>query len=525
MELTLRECKKILDTLPTGYYCGRKVAVRLDEKEATSYYSPIEDSIVVSYPIICKGLEKCVVEIDKEVAVRSMLYHELSHAILTPANVMGHCPNSYRTALNVFEDERIETLLNDYYIDVNFKQQLYNINGDVTAGLNINDPDSVFYAVVRYRYGKKTWTDRVANIIKKYEKLNRNSIYYGNVENYLYDVEKLYDDIAKSVAGKKKTKKLEEKDMKLAEKDLSDLMPNIDKHGKPSPMSGDKKEKGAENGSEKGEEKQGVTTDESEDEHGKERAHGREKASILKDAMKEIQNPLQNLTTEQYNQLTKMEKTISMLIANFHKKNSKGNGYNAYSGVFNPRSVVRDDYKFFDRKAQLNGNNQYGTCHLNLVIDRSGSFWSNEDIVNSILRVLTRIEKKNPDFSLDVSFINTRMETCQSIKDRVIHCTGGNKIPEDFAERMRKLQKINSYNYNIVLFDGDALSDVYGSIEELSKLFRQIDQSQTCLITDNDNEMYMRDSNKFTKAKVIITTEYTDELIKNIERAFGMMFS
>ena len=90
---------------------------------------------------------------------------------------------------------------------------------------------------------------------------------------------------------------------------------------------------------------------------------------------------------------------------------------------------------------------------------------------------------------------------------------------------MLKLQKQNSYNYNIVLFDGDALSDCWNSVEKCCQIFHQIDQTQTCLITDKDNERYMRGNYKFKKAKVIITSDYTNKLIENIERAFAMMFN
>ena len=149
MELTFGECKKILDTLPLGYYCGRRIAVELDKEEATSFYSPAEDKIVVSLPIIQKGLESVTNEAEKETAIRSMLYHEVSHAILTPIKIFDYIRGEEgRYVFNVFEDERIETVLNDYYMDVNFKQQLFNIMGE-TPNVDVNDPRSVFYSVVR----------------------------------------------------------------------------------------------------------------------------------------------------------------------------------------------------------------------------------------------------------------------------------------------------------------------------------------------------------------------------------------
>ena len=525
MELTFGECKKILDTLPTGYYCGRGIPITLDKEEATSFYSPAEDSIVVSLPIIQKGMEAVTDEAGKETAVRSMLYHEVSHAILTPTLLTQSMSNdTSRFILNVFEDERIETVLNDYYLDVNFKQQLFNINGGETPTVDVNNPKSVFYAVVRYRYGKKEWTDEVAELIRQYSTLNRNSTdnWYlpreKRVDTYIDDIYALWNKIKNDIEDESTPN--DESNFEQAEQDLSDLLPNVEK-GKAKPMP-----KNSENeGNDKGDETEKVTSDENGEEVECEEENGENARGDLKKQIANILNTKTQNDPETISRLNKFQKTLEMLIANFHKKNGGGNGYGAYSGVFNPRSVVRDDYKYFDRKASVNGNNKYGTCHLNLVIDKSGSFYYNEKIVNSILAVLCDIERKNPDFFLDVSFIGTDMTTCKSVRERVIHCSGGNNIPKDFTARMLKLQKQNSYNYNIVLFDGDALSDCWDSISECCKTFHQIDQTQTCLITDRDNERYMQDHYRFKKAKVIITNDYTNKLIENIERAFAMMFN
>jgi len=521
MELTFSECKKILDTLPIGYYCGRRIPITLDKEEATSFYSPAEDSIVISLPIIQKGMEAVTNEADKETAVRSMLYHEVSHAVLTPASLLSYVYNdTSKFILNVFEDERIETVLNDYYLDVNFKQQLFNINGEKPS-VDVNNPKSVFYSVVRYRYGKKEWTDEVAQIIKDFSKINRNSVddwrlpYGERVSNYINNIYDLWNKIKDDIEDESASN--DESNFEQAEQDLSDLLPNVEK-GKAKPLPKNEKDEG--DG-----EKAECTPDENGEETECEEATGENAHGELKKQIANVLSTKSQNDPETIARLDKFKKTLEMLIANFHKKNGGGNGYNAYSGVFNPRAVARDDYKYFDRKASVNGNNKYGTCHLNLVIDKSGSFYYNETIVNSILAVLCDIERRNPDFYLDVSFIGEDMTTCKSVRERVIHCNGGNDIPKDFTARMLKLQKQGSYNYNIVLFDGDALSDCYDNLDICCRTFHQIDQPQTCLITDRGNERYMKGDYRFKKAKVIVTNDYTGKLIENIERAFAIMFN
>ena len=81
MEITFAKCEQILDTLPIGYYTGRRIPTSLDETAETSMYSPMEDRIIVSYPIIAHRMSMLPETADVEEAVRSMLYHEVSHDV------------------------------------------------------------------------------------------------------------------------------------------------------------------------------------------------------------------------------------------------------------------------------------------------------------------------------------------------------------------------------------------------------------------------------------------------------------
>lgn len=47
MNITFPQCKTIMDTLPIGYYAGRRIGIELNEKEATSFYDPMEDKITI----------------------------------------------------------------------------------------------------------------------------------------------------------------------------------------------------------------------------------------------------------------------------------------------------------------------------------------------------------------------------------------------------------------------------------------------------------------------------------------------
>jgi 5-formaminoimidazole-4-carboxamide-1-beta-D-ribofuranosyl 5'-monophosphate synthetase len=87
------------------------------------------------------------------------------------------------------------------------------------------------------------------------------------------------------------------------------------------------------------------------------------------------------------------------------------------------------------------------------------------------------------------------------------------------VETYRKLQKPNTYNYNIVLFDGDAFSD---SSNRVRDSFRAFDFNNCTIISDRANERYIRPH--VSRAKVIYTKKYTDELLTNIKNTLTRAF-
>lgn len=494
MKINFNECNAILSTLPVGYYCGRRIPITLDAEADTSYYIPMEDVICISFPIIEKGVNALPDGSDLEKAVRSMLYHETSHAILTPQGLMNRWDDEItRNIMNVFEDERIETLLADFYMNVDFKAQLYNICGKPQPP---KDALAAFFNIVRYRVGPEEFVNRVATIINRYKDTNAAS----RCDKYRRDISDLYTDIKKMFSTMPTSFMPPMADIKIAEESVNGSA--------------------SQNG--EGEsESQDMASGESVPAHGDAALEPSQIAKILE----QVFTPSANLPAQKREQVEKFEKALDVLFANFNKKTNGGNGINTYSGVFNPRAVVRKDYRYFERSISSNGNNKFGSIHLNLVLDRSGSFWYNQDETNAILAILSKFERRNKNFSMDVFFIGEGMTKAETVKERTMRCGGGNNIPNYAGEMFRNAQKPNTFNYNIVLFDGDALSDCYGeNLSQKSKRFKTFDRKQTYLITDSDNERYLKNK-PYTSAKVIVTNDYNKELITNITRAFKTMLS
>lgn len=490
MNVPVAMIKSIAEGLPIGLYAKRRIPVAIDEKEPTSYYNPVSDEIVISSKIIQEGLKHVHKKKDIEPAVRSMLYHEVSHSILTPNRM------KMTDWMNIFEDERIETILGDYFLDVDFKKQILHINGFKSLD-EVPDPApsamAKFYSVVRFGIGEKEFVDEVDRIIKDYSKLNASTELW-QTHYYVDAVKNLY----RAITGEEPPTE------------------NIITASVPFDIEGEEGEDG-----EKGEHTlmPSDTDKENEEEEAGDNAKGKPchgRANPLN--QKEIEKLIKSTFINNQYVDTKLTDELSMILENFSKKNNSGSALAGYSGTFNARAVVRDDYKYFERKASINGSNKFGTFHLNLFIDESGSFYRSETTMNTLLRSLTDIERKNPNFTLDVVFCGVGERLVQDKRHRIFKAEGGNRLDKKTYEIYRKLQKPNTYNYTIACFDGDACSD--GGRNDHG--FGAFDHNNCVIISDYDNERYIR--NDVHSARVIYTRNYTNELIKNVTDALEKAF-
>lgn len=494
MEINFMETKAIADALPIGIYAKRRIRCSLREDENTSFYSPMTDEIIISYPQITGALKMTPEDEDKEVAIRSMLYHEVSHAILTGWN--GRVTDQF----NIFEDERIETVLNDFYLDVDFAKQVYRINGiqsndDLKAPKNALD---AFYQLVRFHKGDADLLDRVKKLLVKYAPLSKTMLQLPSGEgwwDYNREINDLFNEVKK----------------RFGEPPVSE---NDGSEGEDSDGSGKSGDSGKSKDGKGKKDKSGMTD-----------GDGKKVAIDVKDAIKKaLEAGADGDMIEILKEMNSLEKVFSdgvapaydddlykkfdVIISNFNKKNNSGASLTGYSGVFNPRSAGREDYRYFDRKATVNGTNKFGTFHLNLFLDNSGSFCDNAPIVNAVLGALVRLEKVNRNFSFDVVHCGVGEELITDKAKIGLTCDDGTKLDYDAIELYRKLQKPSTYNYNIVLYDGSCYDRNYNDA------FKAFNHSNTTIISDISNREEIE--RYAPNAKQIITKRYTENLLNNI---------
>lgn len=167
--------QNILNTLPIGYYLGRAITVTLSTG-MDSYFNPAKDEIVIGYQAIemaFNNLAKSTYKINEhseEELIRGILYHEISHVILTPKDLKSY-DSRYADQINIFEDERIETIFKKYYMNTNFKKNVIIFN-DYHKGDSPRNALEAFYFIVRFHVGPKNYVNRVAQIIRNYRSVN-----------------------------------------------------------------------------------------------------------------------------------------------------------------------------------------------------------------------------------------------------------------------------------------------------------------------------------------------------------------
>lgn len=509
---TFIEIENILKTLPVGYYIGRNVPLKLTNENG-SYYVPMDDEAYISYPMLNNVMTKIESKLNDENIerlTRTLTYHEISHAFITPKSL------SMNNIVNVFEDERIESMCRNYYKGVDFKELLMLVNDwDGKTEPAHDTPFSVWYSLVRYHLGKPRFLIKVVALLKKYRKLHRFSNYWSS---YIYkdEIMALYREVEEDFLKDEleKQRKAEEEARAADEEEQQN-----DNRGM-SMNAGD--DNAAEESDEMNEtEFNTVGQSEVSPEELREKQL-EEQLNEMSD--EELQELFENITRAADEEVKKLfensqvyvnpgvqERLANIILANKKVTKSNASAINAYSGVFDPRSVIRDDYKWFVQQNRQGNVKQFSKIKLNLFIDNSGSFCSNETIVNQLLFALKKLEQQEPNFTFDLITMNTKF-VLKKKNERELHCDGGNDIPAYAEGIIKKVQDRQSMNYNIVLFDGDALSD---STEGRSgKQFKRFNIPNTVMILEDSNREYAETYCKGIKR--IYTRRYAAELIDQV---------
>ena len=463
MNINYEIVKEILVRLPISYYLKRGTSVVLSKEESESFIDLISGSIVVSYDRVKESKAETKEELEKD--IRTLLYHEISHAILTPR------PSKYiidKNIFNCFEDERCETLLKDYYLDVDFKEYLIKYSTGKKAKENFD----YFFHCVRLRGGGDEINNEVNRLIEKWKGL-RFDFRTQHLEDYQKDIEKLYIMICKTFFVSKK--KLEKVSAEL----IKERMETAPK-------------------------------------------------TITEGEMREVSESIDR-KLEQYEDKDFRRKAELILNSRKHDIAKNSESKKTYSGTLRVKSIGKpfDDYKWFTKKG-CGTLKLHSSIKLNLFVDQSGSYRELELKTNAILKELALIERKTLDFSFNLITIDTDIEI-KPKNNRFINCGGGNSLSLKTFDIFAKVQAPEAITINLVLFNGDMATDTlefYGTkIPPFSDSqyinFKAFDRRNVIIISDIANKKPLDKYCK--KCKIIYTKDYLKEFSEYILKSLKIL--
>lgn len=520
MKIGFTDIKKVFVTLPIGYYAFGRIPAVLEQHGRGTCYNPLENKIYLDSEQIEKMCGNIPDTDDPEIYIRSCLYHELSHAMLTPKYA------AVPYILNVMEDERIETVMKDYFEGVDFFKNITALNNwDGTCDEVPKHPTQAFYEIVRYHIAPPTQSGsrpshlvkKSANLIKDYLGMNAGDTPDSYLpKRYIKSIRAFYEEV---------------KWFYPEEKSDEDKNGN---EGGDGETCGDEQRNGAQSGQRIGDKDEDYISNEQDEQKSKSStggesatnrgdATGSEKAPVLhkrtpinpraEKALKSAVHAMQNVIPEVNPHL---RNALDRIFDSFNKKNHGGSAMQCYSGVLNPRNCNREDYRFWDKKSSVNGANKFGSAHLNLFIDVSGSMYDSIRLVNQLLEALYQSTKRHKEITFSVMAMSEGQRKIDTFREPYLTANGGNDLTDDIFKQYRDLQKRNTAVYNLVVFDGCAYS--MGSEHN----FGAFNHSNCTIISDSDNMDPIK--TYAPNAKHIFTNNYAQDfvngVIKTLEAAF-----
>lgn len=491
MQITYNQVKKILDTLPIGYYLGHSIPpVKLSKESDSTYINQITEEITVSFQNVQTMLQNAPDDIDVESVVRGLLYHEVSHAVLTPAiqftgagleldgyifsfvfyNIRIEYEKKFRQQFyftdcrdlfNIVEDERIETLLKDYYLNVDFRKNVVLLNGITDPEKELENADFLkrLFLVCRYHVGTQEELSLLKNAIL-YSRKVTNISDASKVKDYLDNIDNLAVAVLSNV--KIPSNQDDQNQQSFDNKKSKDGQQNAT----PSPVEISDLFKNT--------------------------------PSMRKEAG-EIRNVLKNATTNQ-EAASCADRLNRIITAAMNKRKMRSGAHTAYAGNIDPRLCANNDYRWFTKKSTTGNGKRFDKININLFCDNSGSFHGDEDNLNGLIVTLLKLAEQNKDLTVTTTHINKSIRRGTK-EDMFVHCNGGTELDDSIKTIYPSLQKPNATNWNVVVFDG------YCNKPENFSVFNH---PNVIMVVDDSNRSTINTYCPQTRSK-IITGDYAKE--------------
>lgn len=517
MKPSVGYCQDVLKTLPVGYYLGHPVSLRLDPTGNTTYIELDCERVTVSYNNICAALKNASDDIDPEPIIRALLYHEISHALLTPrclfssitfsfidkccsryknrADKAKYIWNHFHDIINIFEDERIETTCRNYYMNVDFKRLMILLNGDPKNFMN-RDPFGKFFALVRYRIGTEAQLNTVSTIIKDFCGYTYTM---PHCENYAKSIIKLFASILPSNFLHSPTDNKQDNDaMQDAQKNDSvqdDQNDDTKDQTPPAPLTDDQVDAIAQAIEEK------------------------LKACPIDVEKSQLKKAFKTLSTNREAAAIRAQfERVVQTALNKHKAQSSGSL--SYSGRIDPRSVANKDYRWFAKKSQGSSVKRFSKIQFNLFCDDSGSFCSSRLKMNAVILALKELAATNRDILVKVIHCGNGI-TVPDQESPWLQCCSSSYFDGNIPRIYKEAQQPDATNINMVVFDGE-----FGTLKDITKdkAFGVFNHPNCIIVSDTENKEAF---NKYAPQarKTFIGYRYADVFISQLLDQVGRLLA
>lgn len=604
---TLIEVQEIAKILPTGFYLGERIDFEVVEGLPASYFDPMQFIIKISYDQIAPYLNPNSIEDD----IRCLLYHEVSHAMLTPRDGVQNVDYGlfstalradytvwyskrqsdykqkngvtndvayneitkqywnplkqyWRDMVNIFEDQRIETINKDVFMRVDFPSFVKKINDyDSIQGTPPQNVQELFYHVVRFNDLEPDLVKKAYQIIYKFYTVN--AVQTNAVPRYCAAMFDLACDCLD---------RFNQKYANMANQ-IQQAMNALQQQGQGKPQEGEQAE-GNQGNQQQGDKQNGQSQNQSGENseqensvdnttmqvggtptHNQDQSHDNnhtgnmtiEQMQQALDTMSEEE--LEQLKDEVLNELSKQTgmspeeimaqmraQAIKEVLGQFdcakgfnqsaeriilrmlRRKSIEAKSVAGYSGRINPKNIHKpgrvENYRWFD-KANPNGiNATAGKFRINFFCDNSGSYFPNLNTTNSIIRCMYNLARKYPAFDFDL-VTNGNFPVLRTKANMGIECNEGTYLPDSIFGIYNRLQKPGQTTWNIVLFDGGLIGP-----KEDFKNYGVFNHHNVIMICDKDDQQHIE---KYCpNAHKIFTNKYLVELEDNLVRCMDQMF-
>ena len=503
MQVTYNQVKKILDTLPIGYYLGHAVPpVKLSKDSDSTYINQITEEITVSFENVQKMLQNAPDDIDVESVVRGLLYHEVSHAVLTPPMTFKmdlrpricfdgitddlfavlrrayykkfNCAlqlTTMKDIINIVEDERIETLLKDYYLNVDFRKNVVLLNGITDPEKELENADLLkrLFLVCRYHVGTQTELSSLRDLITYCQKITNRSE-EAEITNYLNNIEMFAVTVLRNVnipTQQDNQNQQSSDDNRSTNEESKDEQSN----GTPSPLEIN--------------------------DFFKDNSHIKKEAGEIRDILKKL-----SINQEAASCANRLNRIITTAM---NKRKMRSGAHTAYAGNIDPRLCSNNDYRWFTKKSTTGAGKRFDKININLFCDNSGSFKGDEDNLNGLIVTLLKLAEQNKDLSVTTTHINRSIRRGTK-EDMFVHCDGGTVLDDSIKTVYSSLQKPNATNWNVVVFDGYC---------QKPENFAVFNHPNVIMVVDDSNESTIKKYCPQTRSK-IITGDYAKEFEKTV---------